>query len=68
MQGPDVHVTGHGPGPATDQWSCDCGQQYQKVLSLHLCPESECPAEPLEISAMISRKEEEWWSMGLVGG
>ena len=37
MRGPDVHLTGHGPGPATDQWSCDCGQHDQKVPSLHLC-------------------------------
>ena len=26
---------------------------------------SECPADPLEISARLTRKEEEWWSMGV---
>ena len=36
MRGPDVHVNGYGPGPATDQWSCDCGQNFQKILSLLL--------------------------------
>ena len=35
MRGPDIRVTGHGPGPATDQWSCDI---YNMIVLIFLHP------------------------------
>ena len=65
MRGPDVHVTGHGPGPATDQWSCDCGQHATRSQACISVRVSSRPPWNLSQVIMITRKEEKWWSMGV---
>ena len=43
MRGLDVHVTGYDLGPATDQWSCDCGQHARKSKACISVRESSRP-------------------------
>ena len=65
MRGPDVHVTGYDPGPATDQWSCDCGQHARRSKACISVRVSSRPTRNLSQVIMITRKEEELWSMGV---
>ena len=65
MRGPDVHVTGFDPEPATDQWSCDCGQHARKSKACISVRVSSRPPRNLGQVIMITRKEKERWSMGV---
>ena len=64
MRGPDVHVTGYDPEPATDQWSCDCSQHARKSKACISVRVSSRPLRNISQVIMITRKEE-WWSMGV---